>query len=192
MAKDGTWGDHVVLFAAANHCKTPIRIISSLGHEIVVQPDHALAGTNPLVLGHIHELHYVSLQPRQGKTFFPITNILFFFWTCGNYVCGIYIHTAISRRVVGKNVHATIPKSNMGYDQYTVPHSTVAVEPTFVDFLYHLQTYVLSFFQISLKNSELKTTHNTFRGCRMYFIRQPSSKQLFISSRGHCKMMLIL
>ena len=24
-------------------------------------------------------------------------------------------------KIVGKNVHATIPKSNMGYDQYTVP-----------------------------------------------------------------------
>ena len=78
MAKDGTWGDHLVLFAAANLFQTPIRIISSLDHEIVVQPDHALANTNPLVLGHIHELHYVSLQPRQGKTFFPIKNIFFF------------------------------------------------------------------------------------------------------------------
>ena len=68
MAKDSTWGDHVVLFAAANHFQTPIRIISSLDREILVQPDHALADTNPLVLGHIHELHYVSLQPRQGKT----------------------------------------------------------------------------------------------------------------------------
>ena len=33
-----------------------------------------------------------------------------------------------------KKVHATIPKGNMGYDQYTVP-DTVAVEPTFVAFL---------------------------------------------------------
>ena len=39
--------------------------------------------------------------------------------------------TAISRKVVGKTVHATIPKGNMGYVQYTVP-DTVAVEPTFV------------------------------------------------------------
>ena len=31
-------------------------------------------------------------------------------------------------------MHATIPKGNMGYDQYTVP-GTVAVEPTFVAFL---------------------------------------------------------
>ena len=33
-----------------------------------------------------------------------------------------------------KNVHATISKGNMGYDQYTVP-GTVAVESTFVAFL---------------------------------------------------------
>ena len=32
---------------------------------------------------------------------------------------------------------------------------------------------LLPFFQISLKNSELKTTHNTFRGCHVHFIRQP-------------------
>ena len=40
-------------------------------------------------------------------------------------------YTAISRKVVGKKkVHATIPKGNMGYDQYPVS-DTVAVEPTF-------------------------------------------------------------
>ena len=33
-----------------------------------------------------------------------------------------------------KNVHVTISKGNMGYDQYTVP-DIVAVEPTFVAFL---------------------------------------------------------
>ena len=40
---------------------------------------------------------------------------------------------SISRKVVGENVHVTIPKGNMGYDQYSVP-DTVAVEPTFVAF----------------------------------------------------------
>ena len=35
-------------------------------------------------------------------------------------------YTVISRKVVGKTVHATIPKGNMGYDQCTVP-DTVAV-----------------------------------------------------------------
>ena len=44
------------------------------------------------------------------------------------------MYTAISRKVVGKNVHATIPKGNMEYDQYTVP-DTIAVDPTFVAFL---------------------------------------------------------
>ena len=29
-------------------------------------------------------------------------------------------HTAVSRKVVGRNMHATIRKGNMGYDQYTV------------------------------------------------------------------------
>ena len=43
-------------------------------------------------------------------------------------------YTAVSRKVVGKNVHATISKGNMGYVQYTIP-DTVAVEPTFVTFL---------------------------------------------------------
>ena len=31
------------------------------------------------------------------------------------------LYTAISRKVVGKDVHATIPKGNMEYDRYTVP-----------------------------------------------------------------------
>ena len=33
-----------------------------------------------------------------------------------------------------KNVHAIIPKGNMGYNQFTVS-DTVAVEPSFVAFL---------------------------------------------------------
>ena len=39
--------------------------------------------------------------------------------------------TAISRKVVGKTMHATIPKGNMGYDVCTFP-GTVAVESSFV------------------------------------------------------------
>ena len=37
-------------------------------------------------------------------------------------------------RLSEKNMHATIPKGNMGYDQYAVP-GTVAVKSTFVAFL---------------------------------------------------------
>ena len=44
------------------------------------------------------------------------------------------LDTAISRKVVGKNAQATIPKGNTGYDQYTVSE-IVAIEPAFVAFL---------------------------------------------------------
>ena len=50
-------------------------------------------------------------------------------------------HTAISRKVIGKTVHATILKGNMGYDQYT---ANICPWP------------LLPLFEISLKNSELK------------------------------------
>ena len=53
---------------------------------------------------------------------------------CHIETCGRFVFTAISRKVVRKNVHASIPKGNMGYDQYTFP-DFVAVEPTFVAFL---------------------------------------------------------
>ena len=82
-------------------------------------------------------------------------------------------HTAISRKVLGKNLHATIPKGNMWYDQYKFA-DTIAVEPTFVD-LNIRPLPLVPIFQISLKNSELKTTHNTFRDCRVHFFRQPQS-----------------
>ena len=40
-----------------------------------------------------------------------------------------------------KNVQATIPKGNLGYDQPTVP-DTIAVKPSLVVFLQQSQTYV--------------------------------------------------
>ena len=60
------------------------------------------------------------------------------------------VYTAISRKVVGKTVHSTILKGNMGYGQYTVL-DTVAVESTFIAFLQHSQTYVHGFSCNSLK-----------------------------------------
>ena len=44
------------------------------------------------------------------------------------------VYQLFRERLSEKNVHATIPKGNMGYDQYTVP-DTVAVELSFVAFL---------------------------------------------------------
>ena len=69
MEQDGTWGDHVILYAVANCYRTDIRVISSLPHhsEVIIKPDFPVEKSKPLVLGHIHEVHYVSLQPMQGK-----------------------------------------------------------------------------------------------------------------------------
>ena len=63
-------------------------------------------------------------------------------------------------------MHTTTQKGSMGYDQYTVPH-TVAIEPTVSVFLALAnvrQCPLVPFFQISLKNSELKNTYNTLHG----------------------------
>ena len=60
-------------------------------------------------------------------------------------------YTAISRKVVGRNVHATVPKGSMGYDHYTVP-DTIAVEPTFVAFFKHPQTYTSVASRVILSN----------------------------------------
>lgn len=68
MEQDGAWGDHVILCAAANYYKTCIRVVSSLPHsnEVMITPYCPVDESKALVLGHIHEVHYVSLQPAQG------------------------------------------------------------------------------------------------------------------------------
>ena len=69
MEQDGAWGDHVILCAAANYFKTCIRVVSSLSHsnDVIITPHCPVNESKPLVLGHIHEVHYVSLRPVQGK-----------------------------------------------------------------------------------------------------------------------------
>ena len=66
--------------------------------------------------------------------------------------------------IIVKNVHTTIPKGNMGYDQYTVPH-TVAVAPTFVAFLLH--DLSRHFFKLLCRtvNSKLPTIPFEFVAC---------------------------
>ena len=68
MMADGTWGDHVILHGAANCFRTCIHVISSLPHryDVMVCPEFDVTGSNRLVLGHLHELHYVSLIPQIG------------------------------------------------------------------------------------------------------------------------------
>ena len=66
MMADGTWGDHVILHGAANCFQTCIHVISSLPHrhDVMICPEFDVTGSNRLVLGHLHELHYVSLIPH--------------------------------------------------------------------------------------------------------------------------------
>ncbi|XP_044169795.1 uncharacterized protein LOC114949750 [Acropora millepora] len=62
MAKD-EWGDHRILFAAANWSQCNIRVISSIpSHEVTMSPFHPNSDADVLVLGHVFELHYVSLR----------------------------------------------------------------------------------------------------------------------------------
>ncbi|XP_015780920.1 PREDICTED: uncharacterized protein LOC107358863 isoform X2 [Acropora digitifera] len=62
MAQD-EWGDHRILFAAANWSQCNIRVISSVpSHEVTMSPLHPNSDADVLVLGHVFELHYVSLR----------------------------------------------------------------------------------------------------------------------------------
>ena len=69
MEQDGTWGDHIILYGTANCYDTYIEVISSQSNhrDLTIRPDGHVMSTNPLVLGHVHEVHYVSLKPKQGK-----------------------------------------------------------------------------------------------------------------------------
>ena len=94
----------------------------------------------------------------------------------------LVLYTAISRKVDRQNVHATTPKGNMGYDQYTVPNDC-SCRTYFCCFSLALANIcswpLVPFFQISSENRADKTTHNTFRDCQVHFFRQPFSKQLY-------------
>ena len=69
MKADGTWGDHVILHGAANRFDTCIHVISSQRdyRDVIIQPQGEDADRKRLVLGHLCELHYVSLIPRKGN-----------------------------------------------------------------------------------------------------------------------------
>ena len=55
-----------------------------------------------------------------ARELYPFLMIAIFL--ANHWLVSIYTpYTAISRKFVGKHVHATAPKGNMGYDQYTVP-----------------------------------------------------------------------
>ena len=70
MSADGTWGDHLTLFAAANCFKTSIRVVSSLSrdHDVTISLECGDDSGNVLTLGHVNQNHYVSLLPIPGKS----------------------------------------------------------------------------------------------------------------------------
>ena len=63
MRMNGTWGDHIVLVSLAHALGRTIRIVSSLGdsHDVIVEPDNHHSA--PILLGHVSERHYVTLEP---------------------------------------------------------------------------------------------------------------------------------
>ena len=66
MKADGTWGDHVILHGAANCFDTCIHVISSRHDDVLINPQREDVDRDRLVLGHLCELHYVSLIPRKS------------------------------------------------------------------------------------------------------------------------------
>ena len=90
--------------------------------------------------------------------------------------------TAISRKVVGKM--CTRQSRKVIWDMINTLFLTLQLSnlPLLLSFSTrkHMSTALrASLSRLSLKNSDLKITHNTFRHCRVHFFRQPFSKQLY-------------
>ena len=67
MYQPGTWGDHITLLAAANLYKIKIHVISSVVGSMTPIKPLTESDRNPpheIKLGHISEIHYVSLIPK--------------------------------------------------------------------------------------------------------------------------------
>ena len=72
LSNDGVWGDEIVLIAVSNMFNVEISIISSIPGDMI----HILTPTdiNPqniptLLLGHLHELHYYSLEASPQSSY---------------------------------------------------------------------------------------------------------------------------
>ena len=95
MEHDSAWGDHLILCAAANCFETCIHVVSSLHNDVVIRPHSPVDESKPLVLGHIHEVHYVSLQPIQGKKRKSKNHALFNLKSIDQLSISITIHSAV-------------------------------------------------------------------------------------------------
>jgi len=81
-------------------------------------------------------------------------------------------NTAISRKAVGINVHSTIPKDHGIWSVHCSWHcSCRAYFCRFPLAFANIRPWPFApFWQISLKNRQQKTTHNTFWDCRVPFV----------------------
>ena len=70
MRQDGIDGDHMILVAVANYYKTCICVLNTQSQKTIIRPKCVVDNSKMLVLGHVPELHYVSLRPEQGNPFF--------------------------------------------------------------------------------------------------------------------------
>ena len=101
------------------------------------------------------------------------------------------LYTAISRKVVGKNVPATIPKGNMGYDQYIVPDDCSCRIYLWCFPLAHANRMSMSSSAIPSNFFEEKWTQNhpqcLLGLSRAHFFRQPFSKDVYSSFEKSCR-----
>lgn len=86
MSNDGEWGDNLVLIAASNMFEIPIQIVSSLpNHDPIMITPIRSRHIEMLHLGHITELHYVSLSPVRTDDVTELCHCCGTFTT--NYTC---------------------------------------------------------------------------------------------------------
>ena len=72
MASKGHWGDGVILLAAARRLHCVVRVISNRDFpDVFLRPDSRNSDSKELkelVLGHIFQNHFVSLEPGTALT----------------------------------------------------------------------------------------------------------------------------
>ena len=70
ISQPGVWGDHIDIHAIANALNVEIVIFeSSIDHQVtLVSPDNPNEETQQLIIGHLGQYHYVSVEDLKSKT----------------------------------------------------------------------------------------------------------------------------
>ena len=95
-----------------------------------------------------------------------------------------FLHTAISRKVVGK-VHATIPKGIVGGFEFTVlskKFERMAREAMDIGLRVLKESNKSRFDSYSVRNSVLLISHTTFRDCRVHIFSDNLSRNSSMAS----------